>query len=45
MKISLVLKKVCFKCQGFVLMNTGISEYFPAEKEISEYEKNHMVFF
>lgn len=26
-------------------MNTGISEWFPAEKEISEYEKNDMVFF
>lgn len=26
-------------------MNTGISEYFPAEKEISEYEKSHMIFF
>lgn len=26
-------------------MNTGISECFPAEKEISEYEKNDMVFF
>lgn len=26
-------------------MNTGISECFPAEKEVSEYEKNDMVFF
>lgn len=26
-------------------MKTGISECFLAETEISEYEKNHMIFF